>query len=174
MSFKLADTMNLPKRSITRRCIFPMLVCLSACLVGDARSEEKDLPSKKPHYAALHWTAIRTHTLWAGKRVAIEGFLELTGTGEYPRSTLWETAEAMKHQKMFHNIIVDSESVAPLISKRFGAGADQWRVLHGLFVRIEGTFEIEPVGSQHATLGLMSDIRRIDVMNNGFVLMSLE
>ena len=149
-------------------------ICVMLLLIVDGKADDAVVSEKAIHHDPVDWTAIRINSKWVGKHVVIEGYLELLGTGDQPRITLWDTKEAMQVQRNFHYIEIDSKSATDMIIKKFGSGADNWRVLQGLFVKISGSFEIQDEGLQYISLGTMSDVKRIDIINNGLVLLRLE
>jgi len=139
-----------------------------------AAKSDEPLPKQGVHYYMTDWAAIRSVSEYVGKYVCIAGYLSFDGTGDSPSITLYETQEAMKEKRAFHNILVGNEHSMPLIEKQFSSGANNWRVLEGAYVEVSGGFSMEKQGSQHTRLGRIYGVKRIDVLNNGRVLLRLE
>lgn len=125
-------------------------------------------------YFPVDWRNIKPDERPIPGFVHVEGYLELQGTGDFPQITLWETDEARKQHMIFRNLLVQSESAAPLIIKHFGAGVDSWRVLQGMFVSIDGILEIEPRESRHLFIGTLKSIKSIVVKNKGSNLLEIK
>lgn len=145
------------------------LIALIACLIDCQVICEENTH----HY--IDWALIRSGSEFVSKNVIIDGYIDFEGGGNFPGVYLWEDHESLERKRVFRSIRIDSESLCKLINDRFGWDNEQWRVLAGLYVEIEGELAIEKLGYRHCEpgLGILSNVRRVAVKNRGLDLLVL-
>lgn len=154
-----------------------LIACLVASVVAEPETDGQPavLDSKSDVvYRLTDWTAVRTNSKWVPKNTRFQGYLRFDGDGDFPKVTLWETKESMEQQRAFYHIAIESDSACRLINKEFGGGANNWRVMHGLYVEVTGVFTRQEEGLEYLRLGELVGIQEISIYNNGLVLLHLK
>lgn len=150
---------------------------LLASAVADPESATAKIAASGPadgNYRLTDWTAVRMNTKWVPKYATFQGYLSFEGTGDFPSVTLWDTRENLEQKKAFCDIAIESASACKIINRKFGRGANNWKVMHGLYVEISGEFERQEEGFEYTGLGRLSGIKEIAIYNNGLVLLLLK
>ena len=85
--------------------------------------------------------------------VELDGFIQFVGESDYPEVRLWESSEAMKYERPFTSISVNSESICPILLMRNESPVLKWKELNGKYVRIRGIFQDQKNGFDYIDLG---------------------
>ena len=125
-------------------------------------------------YNPVSWISIQTDDEFLNPKMVLEGVISFEGLGETPSVFLWKDEFSYKNKVLFRKIDLDPVTALKLIEAKFGKGAENWRVLEGLFVEVVGDFERKQRGFEFTGLGSLRKVRAIRVKNNDRVLVAME
>jgi hypothetical protein len=117
----------------------------------------------------LTWEKVKLATNEAEYvNVELDGFIQLEGETAYPLVNLWESSEAMKYKRPFMSVVVNSESISPILLASDQAPALRWQSLNGKYVQIRGIFRDQKKGFDYIGLGRFMKVFDITItMENG-------
>ena len=155
-------------------CLLSGILCAPLC-PGDSNEPAVAPKGRRSIHKEIGWHDVYVRKYTDDVKISIDGYLSLGGCNtDYPDVSLWDSREALIDQRAYKSIPVDSESANKLIIKKYGKGANAWRVMQGLHVRIDGLFKPADVGAVEIEFGRIFEITRIEVLSNGLALLVLE
>jgi hypothetical protein len=131
------------------------------------------LDPKLAGFTKVEWATIKERPGGLVKDAAVYGFLGFEGHGSAPSVLLWCKNEDRIYKRPFNFIRLDAESTLAMINTKFSVEAEQWQALEGLFVEVYGELSFGGEKGLDFDLGRVSNLKRIDIRNNGHLLFSL-
>ena len=113
----------------------------------------------------LSWEKVKLITDQAEYlNVELDGFIQFRGETAYPEVRLWESSEAMKFQRPFKSISINSESISSILLENNKSPLLRWKELNGMYVRIRGIFKDQEKGYDYIDLGKYIKVYDVTIM----------